>query len=384
MSVAFGAPRRRIVIVDGILGSVLAVLGVVEVLADPPGGSAWFYVPAAATCGFALCFRRLHPDWAVVLAAVPVGVAALGDVVLAQRLVPFISSMVAMASLGLHAANPKRSWSLPIAAAAVVAVAANIADWPIDLLYFGLQFALAWSAGYAVRLQLNRIATLAADAARRDAELERDLQTALADERVRMAREIHDIVGHGLSLMVVHAGAAEQHAGEAETVRTSMEAIQEVGRQAVTDMARLLQVLRSDHTEIGLGPQPGLADIEQLCSTARAAGAEVRATIEVEAGTLPATVELTAYRVVQEALTNALRHARGAPIDIDVGWVDDQLTVRVSNAASPSGPSDEGTGHGLAGLEERVRVFGGTLDATPQPDGGFQVEACIPRTGVTG
>lgn len=382
MNDAFGTPRRRIVVVDGATGAALAAIGVVEMLAEPPGGSAAFYLPATIVSTLAVSLRRLQPDWALALATGSVGLAALLEVDLVPYFTPFIAVIVSMASMALHANRPARSWSLVVAIGAMVAVVARFAEWPVDLIYFGLQLAFAWGAGYAVRVQLNRVARVSAEAATREAALELEVRNAIGEERARMAREIHDIVGHGISLMVVHAGAAEQHADEPDTVRSSMTAIQEVGRQAVADMARLLHVLRSDHAEIGLGPQPGVADIERLCDAAREAGTTVTLDVDVDVDAVPATVGLTAYRVVQEALTNAVRHAAGAAVDVDVRTVNGNLRLRVANEPG-SGSRGVGTGHGLLGLAERVRLFGGTLRAEGRPGGRFEVEARIPLRGAT-
>ena len=371
---------RRAAVIDGVAGAVLAVAGAVQVADDPPGGITPLVMLAAAISGGAIAWRRTAPDVAVIQAVTPVAVAALFGIDLTSLMATFLAAIITTASFALHSRRPRRSPVLLVIAASVVIVVVRVADWPGDLLWFGSQFALAWAAGYALRLQLDRVARVSVDNAWREAELERAAQSALSDERARLAREIHDIIGHGLSLMVVHAGAAEQHVSDPVTVRSSLIAIQDVGRQAVTDMARLLQVLRSDHTEIGLGPQPGIAELDELCDSARQIGTSITLEVVGPVADVPATIGLTVYRVVQEALTNALRHAPGATVTVQLCSGPNELRLRVNNgpAGAARTPARPGSGHGLAGVTERVRLFNGTLNAGPDSNGGFNLVATIP------
>jgi signal transduction histidine kinase len=211
--------------------------------------------------------------------------------------------------------------------------------------------------------------------------LELERREAVAEERARIARELHDVIAHSVSVMTVQAGAAEEMlkvdpARAVEPVR----AVQETGRQALVEMKRLVGMLREHDDEIGLAPQPGVADLERLAAQMRDAGLPVELRVEGSARPVPIGVDLSAYRVVQEALTNALKHAGAASAVVTLRYGDRDLTVEVI---------DEGTGfavkpggHGLIGMRERVGIFGGTFDAGPREGGGFAVRALLPFEGT--
>lgn len=198
-------------------------------------------------------------------------------------------------------------------------------------------------------------------------------------------RSSHDIIGHGVSLMVVHAAAAETHLTEPDIARRSLHAVQETGRQAVADLARLLGLLRDEHAEIGLAPQPGLGDLERLVAKGRDGGDRVTLGVVGEVAHAPPTAALAAYRVVQEGLTNARRHAPGAPVTVSVDIAYRTVRVRVANERPPNDqtrpPKTVGGGAGVAGLRERIALFHGTVTAQPRHDGGFVLDATIPFEG---
>jgi signal transduction histidine kinase len=215
----------------------------------------------------------------------------------------------------------------------------------------------------------------AAEARARELELER--REAVAAERSRIARELHDVIAHSVSVMTVQAGAAEEMlrvdpARALEPVR----AVQATGRQALVEMKRLVGVLREGDDELGLAPQPGLADVERLVAQVREAGLGVELRIEGSPRPLPLGVDLSAYRVVQEALTNALKHARGAAAVVTIRYGEHDLTVEVTDDGTPV--ETAAGGHGLVGMRERVGIFGGTFDAGPRETGGFAVRALLP------
>jgi signal transduction histidine kinase len=210
------------------------------------------------------------------------------------------------------------------------------------------------------------------------------------EERTRIARELHDVVAHRVSLMTVQAGAAKAVAAQdPEGALRAMSAVEEAGRQALDELRHLLGVLRPETDLDGLGPQPGLADLPRLVEQTRGAGLDVSlATDGVVAG-LPARVDLFAYRIVQEALTNVLKHAGpGARTEVRLGSDGRGVVIEVLDdgpgATAPPGPDadDAGArGHGIVGMRERARLLGGTLDASPRPGGGFSVVAHLPTGG---
>jgi signal transduction histidine kinase len=216
------------------------------------------------------------------------------------------------------------------------------------------------------------------------AEAKRD-QAALA-ERARIARELHDVVAHHVSMIAVQADTARLATpGMPEQGRERLEIIGTTARDTMTELRRLLGVLRSDgdddHGDPGdsRSPQPGLDRLDELVAGARAAGTPVRLVLAGQVGRLPPGVDLTAYRIVQEALTNARRHAPGAEVEIELRYTPDTLHLRVrDNGPGPPGPAAESVGHGLLGMRERVAMVGGSLRTGAANGGGFVVEADLP------
>jgi signal transduction histidine kinase len=240
-----------------------------------------------------------------------------------------------------------------------------------------LQLAAFWLAGVVVRAR-RQAAALAA----RSAAAQRQAEQAAAAERARIARELHDIVAHHLSVVVLHAAGARA-AGRADPA--TLEEIENSGRQALTETRRLFGVLREPGDETGRAPQPGIGELPVLAGRLRAAGLEVSLSIDGDHTALPQAVNVSAYRIVQEALTNVLKHAGPARAEVTVGCVDSAVTIEVTddgpgNPAPPAvqGAGEVGGGQGLAGMRERVAVFGGDLRAGPRPGGGFTVCARLP------
>lgn len=216
---------------------------------------------------------------------------------------------------------------------------------------------------------------------------EEEERSAVLAERARIARELHDVVAHHMSLVAVRAETAPYRLGGlAGPVRDEFGQIAELAREGMTQMRRLLGVLRSDGSEVPVAPQPGLAEVSDLVATARQAGAGVTLTLPEDAVGVPRAVQLSAYRIVQEALANAARHAPGAPVTVAVVRDDATLTVRVSNAAPRRPVPDTGTpsGHGLVGMRERAAGLGGRLTVGATPEGGFTVEAALPLAEPAG
>jgi signal transduction histidine kinase len=233
--------------------------------------------------------------------------------------------------------------------------------------FFLVLAAGAWLAGMVVRER------------REAAALEREAETATTQERARMARELHDIVSHNLSVVVVQAaGARAQAGGDAST----LEKIERSGREALVEMRRLLGVLRDDGADkAALAPAPGIAQLPALAEGVRAAGLVVDLDVGEDCATLPPALDLSAYRIVQEALTNSLKHAgAGAHARVAVLRDEDALTIAVMDDGAVNGhvaPAGPG-GHGLAGMRERAELLGGELHAAPRRDGGFAVAARLP------
>jgi len=215
----------------------------------------------------------------------------------------------------------------------------------------------------------------AAALARRNAGLQHQAEQALAAERARIARELHDIVAHHLSVVVLQAAGAQ---ASAKPAPEALAKIERSGREALTEMRRLLGVLREPAEGAGLAPQPGMAELAALAEGVRAAGLPVRLAVDRSAA-LPAAVDVSAYRIVQEALTNVLKHAGPASADVTVGCVDGAVVIEVTDdGVGGAAAEPPAAGHGLVGMRERAAMFGGELLAGPQPGGGFAVRARLP------
>ncbi len=212
------------------------------------------------------------------------------------------------------------------------------------------------------------------------AERERDVaaREAVVEERARIARELHDVIAHNVSMMVVQAGAErrllEKH-GESSTHEV-LETVEQIGRSALTEMRRLVGMLRTDSSD-SLSPQPGLDDVPALVLQVTEAGLPVELHIEGERRELPAGIELSAYRIVQEALTNALKHAGNAHAEVHVRYGPESLELEIVDDG-PGAPAPAAGGHGLVGMRERVALYGGRLDAGRRPSGGFAVSVKLP------
>ena len=233
-----------------------------------------------------------------------------------------------------------------------------------------------WLLGRLMRSR-RRSAAAKAQATRLELDREQQRRSALEYERARMARELHDVLAHSVSVMGVQAGAAEQVlARDPERTRPVLRSIQQTSRESVAELRRLLGMLRSDDLEPELAPQPRLGELDMLVARMRDAGLPVRLRIDGTARPLPAGVELAAYRVVQESLTNALKHAQPSHVEVILRF--GTATLRISVESDGVRAAGDGTGHGLIGMNERVSLYGGTLTAGAGPDGTFHVDAQIP------
>ena len=241
----------------------------------------------------------------------------------------------------------------------------------------------AWSVGRTVRSWRRKSHAL--EHANRELAEQRELQAqaAVTVERGRIARELHDVVAHNVSMMVVQAGAAERVLDGAQPhVRNALEAIARTGRQTVDEMRTLLGVLREANDPTELKPQPGLAELDRLVDGVSTAGLPVTLRVEGDPRELPQALDVSAFRIIQEALTNTLKHAGPARADVVVRYEPTAVTLEVRDSGTGKA-NGHGTGHGLVGMRERVAMFGGELDAAAQPDGGFAVRARLPLDATT-
>jgi signal transduction histidine kinase len=255
---------------------------------------------------------------------------------------------------------------------------------PVAWVPFALIIGAAWLLGYFVGDRHVYAARLEERTAELEQAREELARRAVAEERLRLARELHDVVAHSMSVIAVQSGVGA-HVAESrpEEVGKALSAIEATSRATLEELRRLLGVLRQDsEPQASLAPVPGLADLEGLLGEVAKAGLAVRLQVEGTPSPLPAGVDLSAYRIVQEALTNVVKHAGPAQAQVTIGYRDRDVTVEVTDdgrgAAAPTGDGRGGTGHGLVGMRERVAAFGGDLETGPRPGGGFRVAARLP------
>jgi len=318
-----------------------------------------------------------------------VGLASLVHVLggFANQFLNTFAVMVAVFSVADYA-----PWPLSVLAGAAVALALPVnfaADWTnqrrvslSDIPYNYALFGAAWVLGDNLRQRRQREGELVERAERLLAEQDERAHRAVADERARIARDLHDVVAHTVSVIVLHAGAARRIAAEQpERARGALEAIEALGREAAADMRRLVGILRAPaEPAADTEPQPSLARLDTLVDRVRAAGLDVRLHIEGEARTLAPGVDLSAYRIVQEALTNTLRHAHAERADVVLRYRADGLELEVSDNGRGSVPA-AGGGQGLIGMRERAAIFGGRVEVGPGPGAGFRVRVLLPLEG---
>jgi signal transduction histidine kinase len=347
------------------------------------GGTGPLQVFLALGCTVPLAWRARRPISTVVVVTVAGGLLVA---VAAPHQAPFevfVGSVLAAYSIGAHTAGRDR-WAA-LAAMFAVGVPFMIAADDRGMAAGNTLAPIAWLTGsWAVGLIIRgrRLRTAELEQLTEELALQRDLQAqaAVAVERGRIARELHDVVAHNVSMMVVQASAAERVLeGEQPDVRDALGAIASTGRETIDEMRLLLGILRSDDG-LALAPQPGLADLDQLVRNVSTAGLHVDLYVEGEPTPLPPGVDLSAYRIVQEALTNVIKHAGPASADVIVRYETDRVEVEVRDDGCAAAAGTNG-GNGLIGMRERVAMFGGELDAGARGDGGFAVLARLPIAG---
>ena len=239
----------------------------------------------------------------------------------------------------------------------------------------------SWLVGDNVRTRRAYTAELEERAARLEREREEKAVRAVAEERARISRELHDVVAHHVSVIAVQAGAAAEEA-TTDPAREALGHIQQTSRQVLAELRSMLEVLSSDEAGPGLAPQPSLGEVDELVDQSRPAGLPVELVIAGERRELPAIVDLAAYRIVQEALTNIRTHAGPAHARVELRYTDDALALEVTDDGHAAGQAGNGGGgRGLVGMRERVALVGGRLEAGPRPGGGFRVAAVLPLDG---
>lgn len=364
----------------GVAGTAVAVW-TANVIGTPFAGPLWLKVVWPVLVGAPLALRRRAPlaGWIVIWAGISLQALLTGNSPEGLELMYVLA--IGSYSVAAHATLRKAIAGLAVTVAGGTiyslanhdVMSGNTGNlWSIA--FFATATLAAWLAGVFVRGRREN----ALEAARA-AAAEHQARRAVADERARMARELHDVVSHNLSVVVLQAAGAQAAGG---TDADTLQKIERSGRQALVEMRRLLGVLRQPGNQpepAELEPQPGIASLEVLVEGVRAAGVPVRLVVRGDPGMLPAAADISAYRIVQEALTNVLKHAGQASADVVVTCGPDDVLVEVTDdGAATAGKAEGRGGHGVIGMRERAALFGGELTAEPLPTRGYLVRARLP------
>jgi len=397
-----------------LLIAVMAVAAMLELVVRrnspaAPSTPLWFSVPAVELLVLPLVLRRRFPF------AAPATFWLLSAALTFVNgwLVPFVGSLgvvgLATAFLLGNVRDERKAWiGLGIVGACILVVVANIptAQSISDYVFISLRFIVAWVAGYALREHAEHAeaaemraalaerereaAEMRAALAEREreaaelrasfAEREREAaaRVAVAEERSAIARELHDIVAHAMSVMVLQVGAVRHRLPHTDIEnRQALGRVEQAGRTALAEMRRLLGAMRSNADGVALGPQPGLDSIDALLADLRGAGLPVELRLVGDPVPLPRAIDLSAYRIVQEALTNTLKHAHASQADVTVRYAPHHVELEVRDDGEGPMPNG-GVGHGLVGIRERVKIYGGQMTAGAATDGGLLLTARLP------
>ena len=366
----------------------VAVEGALEVALrqeslDAPDLTPWLAAPATALIALPLLARRRFPFSAP--AATWVAAAALSF--LDGRLVVFtasatIAGLAAAFLLGNLRDGTQAQVGLGVTLVGAALVMYNNPDHSAaDLVFTPILFGIGWLAGFALRERAEQAEAAEERALQAEREREAAARIAVAEERARIARELHDIVAHAVSVMVLQVGAVRHKLPKAlDEDRDALQGVEQAGRTALSEMRRLLGAMRDDGDGIELAPQPGLDRLDALVAEVGRAGLPVRLHVDGDPFPLPRALDLSAYRIVQEGLTNSLKHARARHADVTVRYSADELRIEVRDDGDGAATSD-GLGHGLVGIRERVKIYGGEMTAGTAPEGGFVLSTRFPVGG---
>jgi signal transduction histidine kinase len=266
-----------------------------------------------------------------------------------------------------------------IVLAGITAVVYNIpSHTTAELILIPVEFGITWAVGFALRARSEQAEAAETRAMRAERERDAAARIAVAEERARIARELHDVVAHAVSVMVLQVGAVRHKLPEAQAHdREALRGVERAGRTALTEMRRLLAAMRRDGEEVEFTPQPGLDGLDELLAQVGRAGLPVELHVDGEPVPLPRGVDLSAYRIVQEGLTNALKHAHASTADVTVRYRPEELEIEVRDDGLGSATAD-GLGHGLVGVRERVKIYGGQMAAGAAAEGGFVLSTRLP------
>lgn len=374
---------------DGLLAVVLAVSSQYEIWVRPLPSDQAVTTGRPAAAGLyllvtlPLAWRRRAP---VAVLFTVITAAACAAFVIRPSQGPAASWIAALVAFYSVAANCPRRRALLAGGAGLAVLAILIAIGHPGTLNPGSLaiLAAAWLVGFYLRQRRGQFSGLQARAARAEREREARARVAVTQERGRIARELHDIVAHSVSVMVIQAQAGQRLIGDAAQARTAFRSIEASGREALVELRRLLAILRTADDQLAVGPQPGLGSLDSLIDQVCEAGLPVQVRIEGQQVPLPPGVDLSAYRIIQEALTNTVKHAGPATAEVVLRYDTSAVELEITDTGTATAPGT-GTGHGLIGMRERITLLGGDLATGTRDDGGgYQVRARLPLVTANG
>jgi signal transduction histidine kinase len=346
-----------------------------------PRTTLWFAVPAVAALVLSLCARRRFAF--VAPSAFWLTASALSFV--DGRLLVFaagvlVAGMAAALLLGnLHDEVQARLGLVITLGGATIVVYNDPAHTPGEFIFIPILCAIGWLAGYALRERSAQAEAAEQRAIQAEREREAAARIAVAEERARIARELHDIVAHSVSVMVLQIGAVRHNLPESlPDGKEALKGVERAGRTALAEMRHLLGAMRHEGDDLQLAPQPGLDDLGPLLEDVRRAGLPVQLQVDGTPRPLSRALDLSAYRIVQEGLTNALKHARASRAEVILRYRPDDLEIEVRDDGRGGGPGSDGRGHGLVGVRERVKIYGGEMTAEIANGGGFILSTRLP------
>jgi signal transduction histidine kinase len=347
---------------------------------DAPQETLWLRLAAIGLIVLPLFARRRFPFGAPITYWLLAVAVSFVD----GRLIPlttgiFILTMVVAFLLGSAPNTRQARLGLVVVVVGAAIVVYNLTTHSVSqLVFIPVLYGVCWFLGFAVRQRGEQAAAAEERATRAERDRQASARIAVAEERARIARELHDVVAHAVSVMVLHTGAVRHRLpDDFPDEKEALRGVEETGRRALSEMRHLLGALRRDGEGSELSPQPGMAGLDRLLQEVREAGLPVRLEVHGEPVPLPGPIDLAVYRIAQEGLTNVLKHARASHADVSINYAPGVLQVEVRDDGDGPQPGD-GLGHGLVGMRERVKIYDGELAAGPGPDGGFVLSARLP------
>jgi signal transduction histidine kinase len=366
---------------DAVLAAGVLAMAEVEAFNHQFPGNEWVAAGSSLAACVALVWRRRFPLTVVVAVAAAGSIPPLVAGQSTEQIGAFLPLPLAVYAVARYKA-PRRAlvgYGCAVAAGAIHDAFDPTVRTFRNALFVPIGLGIAWLLGFAFRRRQFREDGLRDRAERAERDRQAEMEAAAAEERRRIARELHDVVAHHVSVMVVQSGAAlEVLDSDPQRARDPLSAVERTGRQALNELRRLLGVMRDDGWRADLGPHPGIGSLGELLDEVRATGLQVELDVAGQPVILPSGVDVAAFRIVQEALTNVIKHARASRVAVTVRYLPNNLELDVTDdGKGPVGQGPAG-GHGLIGMRERSALYGGELVAGPAPGGGYNVTARLP------